>query len=402
MSSDVRSPMTTICDRYELREVVGRGGMGEVWAALDTRLHRDVAVKMLNTQMASEPGVRARFDTEARSAARLNHPNVVSVFDTGEHEGVPFLVMELLPGRTLADEMRSGPIEPERALQVGVQVLAAVGASHAAGILHRDIKPGNILITADGTAKVSDFGIAKSTEGLNVTSVGMVVGTASYLAPERVAGQPATVQSDLYAVGVVLYEALSGRRAFEGDTPIAMMRAIESGTPAPLSDISIGLDAGLAGAVERAMDKDPARRFETAAEMAAALRAEDRAEVVDQGAATVATAALSSTRVLPVPAMAETTEVATPRPTPDPSPRVDPTDARSAGGRVEWVRKRAAVLVAAATVALFVLILMIGLNSDQSPSTPDPTTPVAGAPSAGALPADLERSISRLEEAVRP
>ena len=186
-----RSAMT-LADRYELVEVVGRGGMGEVWAARDLRLGRSVAVKLLSASTASEAGVRERFEAEARSAARLSHPNVVQVFDSGEHDGIPYLVMELLPGRTLADEVAQGPLDPEAVRRIGVEVLGALEASHQAGILHRDIKPGNVLLAADGRAKVGDFGIAKSTEGLNLTSTGMIVGTAAYLAPERVAGHPAT------------------------------------------------------------------------------------------------------------------------------------------------------------------------------------------------------------------
>ena len=152
----------TLAGRYELVEVVGRGGMGEVWAARDLRLGRSVAVKLLNPTMASDGGVRERFETEARSAARLSHPSVVQVFDSGEHDGVPFLVMELLPGRTLADEVATGPLDPEPVRRIGIEVLGALEASHRAGVLHRDIKPSNVLLTADGRAKVGDFGIARA------------------------------------------------------------------------------------------------------------------------------------------------------------------------------------------------------------------------------------------------
>lgn len=397
----MRSPQVTIAERYELREVVGRGGMGEVWAARDTRLHRDVAVKLLSAQMASEPAVRARFETEARSAACLNHPNVVSVFDTGEHDGVPFLVMELLPGRTLADEMRDGPLDAARACDVGAQVLAAVGASHAAGILHRDIKPGNVLLTAEGTAKVSDFGIAKSTEGLNVTSVGMVVGTASYLAPERVAGEPATPQSDLYAVGVVLYEALTGRRPFDADTPIGMMRAIESGTPSPLSELCPGLDPGLAATVERAMDRDPARRFGTASEMAESLK--DRAPTApDAVSATIATAAFPTTEATPSSATAETLAVPVVGADTMVTEHLHPS-APVTVHRARWLRDRAVMVGLVVAILLVAAVLLLAGGNDPQPSSSTSSVPAAGVPAPeGTLAPDLDRAIERLEDAVRP
>ena len=290
---------TTLADRYQLTRIVGRGGMGEVWAARDIRLGRDVAVKRLSPHLASEPGVRERFDVEARAAAGLNHPNVVAVFDSGEHEGIPFLVMELLPGRTLADELVDGPLDPGRARQVGGEVLAALAASHAAGILHRDVKPGNVLLGADGAVKVADFGIAKSTEALDLTTTGTIVGTAAYLAPERLAGQPATAQADLYAVGVLLYEALSGLKPFAADTPMGLLRAVEAQDPVPLAEARPGLDPSLVATVERAMDPDPGRRFATASDMAAALQNRPMAPVgavADPAAA--ATSVLSHTRVL--------------------------------------------------------------------------------------------------------
>src|SRR5215210_2355183 len=297
--SDAERPAVTLAGRYELVEVVGRGGMGEVWAARDLRLGRRVAVKVLSPTMASQPGVRERFDAEARSAAHLSHPNVVLVFDSGEHDGTPYLVMELLPGRTLADEIAAGPLDPERVLSIGMEVLDALSASHEAGILHRDIKPGNVLLTAEGRAKVGDFGIAKSTEGLNLTSTGMIVGTAAYLAPERLAGRPATPESDLYAVGVVLYEALTGRKPFQGDTPIALLRAVDAHQPIPLAEARPGLDVSLVKTVERAMSKDPARRYSSAAAMAADLRGNRRGPAPDT--VTTPSAVPSPTEVLAPP-----------------------------------------------------------------------------------------------------
>ena len=379
-----------LADRYQLVEVVGRGGMGEVWSARDLRLSRNVAVKLLSPQMASEAGVRERFDAEARSAARLNHPNVVSVYDSGEHQGTPFLVMELLPGRTLADELAEGPIEPERARGLGLQVLDALAASHRAGVLHRGIKPGNVLISPDGTAKVGDFGIAKSTEGLNLTSTGMIVGTAAYLAPERLAGDPATPRSDLYAVGVVMYEALTGHKPFEADTPMGMMRAVDAHRPVPLAQARPGLDANLAATVERAMAKDPADRFVNADDMAAALQPGSGA--ARQRAPVDRTVPLHATEVLIPPAPDPGSHRTRPPGRPVAAPgRPGP------GGRVGRV--------ALALVGLVVVILVVVLatrSEDSPPPVEETSASTVATPAGGSLPESLDRAITALEDAVQP
>ena len=188
-----------IAGRYELGEPIGRGGMGEVHAAWDRRLERPVAVKTLRADVAAQPAARRRFESEARSAARLVHPNVVSVYDSGEDAGIPFMVMELLPGRSLRDEIAVGPMALHDVRSLAAQVLGALGAAHAAGIVHRDIKPGNILMTDDGRWKVGDFGIAKSVQmdGGDETATGMVLGTPAYLPPERLFGGEATPGGDL-------------------------------------------------------------------------------------------------------------------------------------------------------------------------------------------------------------
>lgn len=262
---------TTIDDRYELGERLGQGGMADVWAARDLRLRRDVAVKFLTPDVATRPDLKTRFEAEARSAASLNHPNIVTVYDSGEHDGSPYLVMERLPGRTLAEEIAEGRLDPDRALSVAGDVLAALEAAHSAGIVHRDVKPANVLLCPDGTAKVADFGIAKAASEVDVTTGRLILGTPGYLPPERLAGQPATPASDLYSVGVLLYEALGGRPPFEGPTPVAVAKAIQSEEPPALSELRPGLPGHLVAAVERAMEKDPGRRFGSAAEMAQAL-----------------------------------------------------------------------------------------------------------------------------------
>jgi serine/threonine-protein kinase len=292
----------TIADRYELDEVLGRGGMSEVRAGRDLRLGREVAVKLLTTDMADGSRGRERFEAEARAVASLSHPNVVLVFDSGEHDGVLFLVMERLPGRTLADEMAGGPLAPDRACQVATDVLAALGAAHAAGIVHRDIKPGNVLLCPDGSVKVADFGIAKADSAMSLTGQGVLLGTPGYLAPERLTGEPATPQSDLYSVGVLLYEALSGRPLFEAESPAALINAICASRPVPLAERAPDVPPGVAQAVDRALEKEPSARFATAAEMKAALG--------DAPADPGATAVL----VAPGPRPAATENLGAPRP----------------------------------------------------------------------------------------
>lgn len=243
--------------RYELRGLLGRGGMAEVHEGWDTRLARAVAIKLMNPALAAQPENRRRFEVEARAAARLSHPHIVAVHDSGEHDGIPYIVMERLSGRTLADTIAQGPMPLPQIRSVLDDVLSALSAAHAAGILHRDIKPANILLTDTGVPKVADFGIAKSAESGH-TMTGLVIGTLGYLSPERLTGRPATIADDLYAVGVLAFEALVGR------------------VPAPHEDLAaLRPDAGpvLASVVQRATAPDPRARFADAEQMRAALGA---------------------------------------------------------------------------------------------------------------------------------
>jgi len=273
------SATNVIAGRYRIEGPLGRGGMAEVRAGTDLRLQRPVAVKFLLPEMAARDDIRRRFEAEARAAASFSDPHAVAVFDTGEHEGQPYIVMERLPGETLADRIRAGPVDPTWLRRVTREVLGALAAAHAVGLVHRDVKPGNILVTADGHAKIADFGIAKSLErdgsegpgSLDLTGTGQLLGTPAYLPPERLDGGPATAKSDLYSLGVVLYEALTGRSPFPGDTPLATARAIVAGQYRPLHEVKPGLDPALVATVERAMATDPARRFDSAPAMSAAL-----------------------------------------------------------------------------------------------------------------------------------
>ena len=259
--------------RYEIGPLIGRGGMAEVRSGHDTRLDRPVAIKLLRPEMAHQPGVRSRFESEARLAARLFHPNVVAVFDSGEADGVPFIVMERLPGDTLQDRLAAGPLSEGEVRAMAAEVLSALQAAHDAGVLHRDIKPGNVLAAAGQGWKVGDFGIAKALEldRADLTATGLLIGTPAYLAPERFLGSPATVASDLYSLGVVLYEALTGRRPFHADRPEAWASVV-TGMEAPaLEWLRPGLDPALAAVVDRCLARDPADRFTSAAAAAEGL-----------------------------------------------------------------------------------------------------------------------------------
>jgi eukaryotic-like serine/threonine-protein kinase len=244
--------------------------MAEVRDGWDTRLHRAVAVKLLYPGLRMEPENRARFEVEARAAAALTHPHIIAVHDSGEHEGAPYIVMERLSGRTLADAIEQGPL-PQRQVRVILDnVLSALSAAHAAGVLHRDIKPANILFTASGDVKVADFGIAKSAETPH-TLAGQIVGTMAYLSADRIAGGSGSATDDVYALGVVGYEALTGRRAFPQQNLVALARAISEEVPPPLTTLRPDVDPALAAVIERSMARDPRWRFGSAAAMRSAI-----------------------------------------------------------------------------------------------------------------------------------
>ncbi|HVL50915.1 MAG TPA: protein kinase [Actinomycetota bacterium] len=265
--------MTTpkvLAGRYELSGLLGRGGMGEVYDGWDRRLDRPVAVKLLSPQLAEVKDIRLRFETEAQAAASMVHPNVVGVYDTGEQDGTAYIVMERLPGRSLADELAAGPLAQERVRRILRDMLEGLAFAHRKGILHRDIKPSNVLLTERDTAKIADFGIAK-TAGQNLTQTGQFIGTAAYLSPERLNGLPAGPESDLYSVGVVGYEALAGEKPFDADTPIGLVRAIADGPTPSVRARLPGVEEDLAGAIDTAIRRRPEDRFTSAEQMLAAL-----------------------------------------------------------------------------------------------------------------------------------
>jgi eukaryotic-like serine/threonine-protein kinase len=266
------APDRRLAGRYVLEDLIATGGMAAVWRAHDEILARPVAVKCLRDELAKDEDFAQRFQREAVAAARLTHPNIISVFDTGVDDGVYFIVMEYFPGPTLRELMqRHGALEPGRAIGLILPVLQALGFAHREGLVHRDIKPANILVSPDSRVKVTDFGIAKVVSGSNPTTTGQVLGTVRYLAPEQVQGSQADARTDLYSTGVVLYEMVTGRPPFEAENDVAtaMMRLTRG--PLPPRAIRGGISRGLEVAILRALAIRPQDRFQSAEAMQSAL-----------------------------------------------------------------------------------------------------------------------------------
>ncbi len=265
--------------RYEIQGLLGRGGMADVHAALDVRLGRSVAIKRLRIELAGDPTFQARFRREAQSAASLNHPSIVSVYDTGEEpdpsgSGVmlPYIVMERVEGKTLRDILREGrKILPERALEITASVLSALDYSHRAGIIHRDIKPANVMLTPTGEVKVMDFGIARaiSDASATMTQTAAVVGTAQYLSPEQARGEQVDARSDLYSTGCLLFELLTGRPPFVGDSPVSVAYQHVREEPSPPSFFERTVTPEIDAITLKALTKRVDERYQSASEMRA-------------------------------------------------------------------------------------------------------------------------------------
>lgn len=270
---------------YEVLSAIGAGGMGEVYRARDTRLGRDVAIKVLPQDLSSNADLKARFEREARVISSLNHPNICTLHDVGQHNGTDFLVMEFVEGQTLAERLEKGPLPIEQALKIGIQIAEALDKAHKKGVIHRDLKSGNIMLTKSG-AKLMDFGLAKpltvaigtssgsaaspptpSTPTMNVapltlepaplTQQGAVVGTFLYMAPELLQGHDADIRSDIFSLGCVLYEMVAGRRPFEGKSQLSVLAAILEKEPKPLAKLQPMSPTSLEHAVLRCLTKDP-------------------------------------------------------------------------------------------------------------------------------------------------
>ncbi|MGA8257119.1 MAG: protein kinase [Nocardioides sp.] len=366
--------------RFRLDSRIATGGMGEVWRATDTTLGRTVAVKLLKAEFADDPVFRQRFETEARHAAALHHPGIAAVFDVGERTAAdgsahprPFLVMELVEGEPLSQLLRAGrDLDPVAVRDLMAQVGEALGAAHAAGIIHRDVKPANLIVTPQGQVKVTDFGIARAADGVGITRTGAVMGTPQYLSPEQAEGKPSSTASDVYSLGVVTFECLTGRRPFEADSPVATALAH---IREPVPDLPDTIPADLAAVVRRALAKDPAERFADGAEFAAALRDPARAE-----AAPVAP-------VVPVPVtdaaatqvLAATPAAAEPAPlTAAPGPLPTTTDSR----RNPWPIIAIVTLLVAVGVVL--TLLLTGNDADPAADETNAVTTPARTPSSSA------------------
>ena len=269
---------------YEVLEKIGEGGMGEVFRARDIKLDRDVALKVLPRAVAEDPDRLARFEREAKVLASLNHPNVCTVHDTGEYDGRPFIVMEVVQGDTLQQQLSKGPLQPRQVIDLGMQLADALDAAHAKGVIHRDIKPANIILNERGHAKLLDFGLAKlapntavdsdahpgapTIEAVDLTQPRSAVGTIAYMSPEQARGEGLDRRTDLFSLGAVLFEMVTGHRAFAGPSTAVVFDAILNRVPVPPANFP-GMPTRLAEIISNALEKEPGLRYQTASDMLA-------------------------------------------------------------------------------------------------------------------------------------
>jgi serine/threonine-protein kinase len=361
----------TLSGRYETGERLGTGGMSSVYKATDRILERTVAVKILAEHLHDDERFVARFKREALAVAKLIHPNIVQVYDTGVDQGRHYIVMEYVEGRSGAQILqKQGPVDPEIAAEIGIQACAGLDYAHRRGIIHRDVKPGNLMIVGgpvgggEMIVKLTDFGIARAVEQTRITQVGSVVGTAAYLAPEQVRGEEATPATDVYALGVVLYQFLTGRLPYEGSSLAELAVRQQNEKPLPPSTYDSSIPEPLGAAVLRALEDDPNRRYASAEELATGLRmgleGEDVTLPLDQGT--------SSTRVLGGETAAtrhmgrdtDQTEYRPARPAPRPAPRpVEPAPAPAPYPRAAEPRRRGAFSRFARFVLALVALVLV-------------------------------------------
>src|ERR1700730_3816810 len=280
--SETISPNTTIA-QYTIVSQLGEGGMGEVYRSRDTKLGRDVAIKVLPASLSENADRLNRFEQEAQAAGALNHPNILSIYHIGTHDGAPYIVSELLEGETLRERMAGGALPQRKAIDYGLQIAKGLAAAHEKGIIHRDVKPDNVFITDDGRVKILDFGFAKLTaiDGTQPqtevptrkvnTDPGTVMGTMGYMSPEQLKGQTVDHRSDIFSFGAILYEMLSGKRAFRGDSMAETMSAILREDPPDLSETNKTVSPALERVVRHCLEKNPAERFHSARDLAFAI-----------------------------------------------------------------------------------------------------------------------------------
>src|SRR5215468_1766817 len=279
-------PANQLIAHYRILSKLGAGGMGEVYLTEDTKLGRKVALKLLPAEFTRDAGRVRRFEQEARAASALNHPNILTIFEIGEADGGRFIATEYIDGQTLRERLNGDRLSPQAALDIATQIAAALTAAHKAGIVHRDIKPENVMLRRDGIVKVLDFGLAKLTEERPAavdsqaptiakahTDPGTVLGTVGYMSPEQVRGQEADHRADIFSFGVILYEMLSGRRAFGGDSTVEVMNAILKEEPPGLGEMNAKISPQLEKIVRRCLEKQPERRFQSASDLGFALEA---------------------------------------------------------------------------------------------------------------------------------
>jgi Tol biopolymer transport system component len=285
-------------NHYRILGPLGKGGMGEVYAAEDTRLHRKVALKVLPALLAADPERRQRLEREAQLVAALNHPNIVTIHSVEEDKGILFLTMELVEGKPLNEIAPAGGLPLDSLLRIGIAVSDAVAAAHQRGIMHRDLKPANIMVTPDGRVKVLDFGLAKLREAehaalsddvtrlptQDLTGEGRIIGTVAYMSPEQAEGKALDARSDIFSLGVVLHELATGQKPFKGDTTVSLISSILKDTPAPVTDLKPSLPPGLSRVIRRSLAKDPTRRYQTATDLRNDL--EDLKQEIDSGIVT--------------------------------------------------------------------------------------------------------------------
>jgi serine/threonine protein kinase len=363
--------------RYRIEDVLGRGGMASVYLARDAELERPVAVKVLAEHLADQPAFHDRFLREARLAAQLSHPNVVQVFDVGEEEGSPFIVMEYVEGSTLADELKGRRrLDPDEVVDLALQICGGLEHAHAAGLVHRDIKPHNLLLRPDGTVKIADFGIARAAETTRLTQMGSVLGTAAYLSPEQALGEEVTGAADLYSLGCVLYELLTGRTPYVFETlPELVVKHREEVIP-PVRELRPDVPERLESAVMHALARNPDYRPESAAALAEEL---------------AAASPDPPTRPLPSATDTQATEVlSAPGPTQVRSvPRRRDGARGIPGGRRLWL----ALAVLAAAVAL-VIGLALGTNGDGGSQPPAQDSPAVQPVPPASDPAGTARNLA--------